>query len=77
MALDVHGEIERAKLTEAVKKNAEFRLSFWIHFTTYIFVIALLFALNYTKTPEKIWVLWPAIGWCIGSWRYGLYCQHH
>jgi len=71
MALDVHGEIERAKLTEAVKKNAEFRLSFWIHLTTYIFVIALLFALNYTKTPEKIWVLWPAIGWGIGVLAHG------
>ncbi len=37
--------------------------SFYTGLVVYVVVIAALCALNYLKTPQRIWVIWPALGW--------------
>lgn len=39
---------------------------FWIHLGTYVVVVGALAALNLTRNPDKLWVLWVAGGWGIG-----------
>ncbi len=45
---------------------------FYSHLTTYILVIALLFAINLFANPTYIWAVWPALGWGIGIINHGL-----
>jgi hypothetical protein len=39
---------------------------FWIHAGVYAIVIAGLAILNFTRNPDKLWVVWVAAGWGIG-----------
>ena len=45
---------------------------FYSHLTTYVLVIALLFAINLFTNPTYIWAVWPALGWGIGIINHGL-----
>ncbi len=45
---------------------------FYTHLAIYAVVIALLIVLNFIRSPEKIWVIWPAVGWGIGVAFHGL-----
>ncbi len=71
LMLDIDGEVEKAVAREEERKQLQFKLSFWIHFATYAFVMAVLVMINLAKTPEEFWVLWPAIGWGIGVLAHG------
>ena len=39
---------------------------FYIHFTQYVIVIAVLFAINLWQGTPRLWAVWPALGWGIG-----------
>lgn len=56
---------------EDTRKYLEFRLSFWIHLVTYLFVMGLLVAINVTDLANGLWITWPAIGWGIGVLAHG------
>ncbi|MEM9494753.1 MAG: helix-turn-helix domain-containing protein [Pseudomonadota bacterium] len=71
LAMEPGGDAQQRADLEAARKLAGLRLSFWIHLVTYIFVIALLLAINFADEPKRIWVLWPAIGWGIGVAAHG------
>jgi transcriptional regulator with XRE-family HTH domain len=45
---------------------------FYHHLTIYVVVIAGLTIFNLWKTPERLWVLGPALGWGIGILAHGL-----
>lgn len=45
---------------------------FYSHLITYLIVIFSLISLNLIRSPEKLWVTWPAIGWGIGVLFHGL-----
>lgn len=49
-------------------EQAETRVErgFWIHLAAYVIVVAGLAVLNFTRNPDKLWVLWVAGGWGIG-----------
>ena len=67
--------VERMGKTKEIKQaknNLQFKLSFWIHLFSYLFVMALLISINLAKSPENLWVLWPAIGWGIGVAAHGM-----
>ena len=72
LTVDAAKEAEKAAATREREKNMQFIHSFWIHLATYVFVIALLVAINLADRPDDIWVLWPAIGWGIGVAAHGM-----
>ncbi len=39
---------------------------FYLHLAKYIAVMAGLCVLNFVFLPQRIWVMWPAMGWGIG-----------
>ena len=45
---------------------------FWTHLSIYLIINACLAALNLYSQPEKIWFIWPLIGWGIGVGAHGL-----
>ena len=47
-------------------RREEERRGFLIHLTVYIFVNAMLIAINLIYTPKKIWFFYPLFGWGIG-----------
>lgn len=52
----------------ATQAKAEDRLDmgFAIHAAVYVIVVGGLFYLNYTRNPDRMWVLWVAGGWGLG-----------
>lgn len=46
--------------------------AFYSNLTSYVSVIALLFAINLMTDPSYIWAWWPALGWGIGIVSHGL-----
>jgi hypothetical protein len=45
---------------------------FLIHLIVYIVVIAALAALNVSRNPTHLWVIWVSIGWGLGIILHGL-----
>jgi len=45
---------------------------FYTHLIIYIIVVGALFALNLIRSPQRLWAVWPAIGWGIGLLFHGL-----
>lgn len=58
----------------ASHEQAEQRVKtgFIVHLGAYLAVIAGLAILNYTRNPDKLWVLWVAGGWGIGVLMHGV-----
>ena len=71
LAVDPAREAATAAAKRDEKKNAALRLSFWIHLTTYVGVIALLAAIDFVDRPDHVWITWPAIGWGVGVFAHG------
>ena len=51
------------------RKRAKEEIGFYVHFTTYLGVIALLAVIN-LMTTRYPWFLWPAFGWGIGIFSH-------
>lgn len=47
-------------------KNAHARTAFWIHFTAYVLVNALLVGINLATFKGNYWFQWPLAGWGLG-----------
>lgn len=45
---------------------------FYTHLLTYVVVIAALIIVNIIRSPDRLWVIWPAIGWGVGVAFHGL-----
>lgn len=63
---------EHAKTVKAAKQVDEM-IGFYIHFTVFVLVMALLLAVNWFATPRIWWVQWPFLGWGIGVLAHGLF----
>ncbi len=48
------------------KDRVEKKIGFMIHASIYFVVNAGLIILNLTRSPEKLWFIWPLGGWGIG-----------
>ncbi len=66
LSLDIDSQVENARAAEKTKQYLQFKLSAIIHVASYVFVIAVLVAIDLSSSPERLWVIWPAIGWGIG-----------
>lgn len=45
---------------------------FYIHLMQYVLVIAVLAVINWVVSPERMWVVWPALGWGIALLAHAL-----
>jgi transcriptional regulator with XRE-family HTH domain len=45
---------------------------FYGHLAKYVIVISALAIFNLIKTPNHIWVIWPALGWGLGLTFHGM-----
>jgi transcriptional regulator with XRE-family HTH domain len=46
--------------------------SFYARLAIYVVVISGLAIFNFIKSPNHIWVIWPALGWGLGMLFYGM-----
>ena len=45
---------------------------FYIHLAQYVLVIAVLTVINVLTTPNRWWVQWVIMGWCVGVFFHWL-----
>ena len=45
---------------------------FYIHLMKYVLVMMVLAIINWVASPERLWVIWPALGWGIGLLAHAL-----
>ncbi len=45
---------------------------FFFHLSAYVLVNAILIAVNLLFTPQRLWFIWPLLGWGIGILANGL-----
>ena len=66
LSLEIDSQAESAKAAEKTRHYLQIKLSAIIHFASYVFVMAILVAIDLSSNPERVWVIWPAIGWGMG-----------
>ena len=54
------------------RQRAAAKLGVYIHFTVYVLVNILLFAINMGVNPGQLWFLWVVCGWGIGVVFHGV-----
>jgi len=60
--------------TEAIRRatnRAFLKLVFYVHLIVYIVVNLLLFYINYTTSPQYLWVKWSLLCWGFGLFSHG------
>jgi hypothetical protein len=45
---------------------------FYAHLAQYVIIISGLAIFNFIKSPNHIWVMWPALGWGLGILFHGM-----
>ena len=50
---------------QRAKKRVEDLRGFYIHLCVYVVVNLLLFFINMVVSPDRLWFLWPLMGWGI------------
>jgi len=53
-------------LYNRAEKKVDEKIKFYRHLFSYVFVISILFVVNYLFTPNEWWFLWIALFWGIG-----------
>lgn len=62
----VHSDTENEQAEKLALLKVRKLKGFYIHLLQYVVIITGLLILNLVKSPEKLWVVWPALGWGIG-----------
>jgi transcriptional regulator with XRE-family HTH domain len=55
----------------AFRHVREIRRFYW-HLARYVIIISGLAIFNFIKSPNHIWVMWPALGWGLGILFHGM-----
>ena len=50
---------------QRAKERVEAIKGFYIHLTVYVVVNLLLFFINMIVSPDRLWFIWPLMGWGI------------
>ena len=64
--------MEDQEAYQKAKKRVEAKFGFYIHLSVYIAVSVLLVIINLSSSAEKLWFIWPLMGWGIGILFHGL-----
>ncbi len=54
------------------KKRVEAKLGFYIHAAIFALVNLILMIVDLSTSPDKIWFIWPLLGWGGGLLLHGL-----
>ncbi|RZI40644.1 2TM domain-containing protein [Herbaspirillum sp. HC18] len=54
------------------KRHVDRKIGFYIHLTVYVVVNAGLILFNVLMVPDRLWSVWPLLGWGIGLLFHGL-----
>ena len=57
---------------EAALRHVREIRGFYGHLTQYVIVISGLAIFNFIKSPNYLWVVWPALGWGLGILFHGM-----
>jgi transcriptional regulator with XRE-family HTH domain len=57
---------------EAAFRHVRKIRGFYGHLAKYVIVISALAIFNFVKSPNHIWVIWPALGWGLGILFHGM-----
>jgi transcriptional regulator with XRE-family HTH domain len=57
---------------EAAFRHVRKIRGFYGHLAKYVIVISALAIFNFIKSPNHIWVMWPALGWGLGLMFHGM-----
>jgi transcriptional regulator with XRE-family HTH domain len=57
---------------EAAFRHVRKIRGFYGHLAKYVIVISALAIFNFIKTPNHVWVVWPALGWGLGILFHGM-----
>ena len=57
---------------EAAMRHVRKIRDFYVRVARYVIVITGLAIFNFIKMPDRIWVIWPALGWGLGLVFYGM-----
>ncbi len=57
---------------EAAFKHVRKIRGFYGHVAKYVVVIGALAIFNLIKSPDRMWVVWPALGWGLGLVFHGM-----
>ena len=57
---------------EAAFRHVRKIRGFYGHLAKYVIVISGLVIFNFIKSPNHIWVIWPALGWGLGLMFHGM-----
>ena len=63
LIMEINNEYQRY---QRAKKQVEKIKGFYVHFATFIIIMALLVYVNLKYTPEYLWFFWSMFGWGIG-----------
>ena len=57
---------------EAAMRHVRKIRGFYGHLTQYVVIISGLAIFNFFKSPNYLWVIWPALGWGLGLMFHGM-----
>ena len=72
LQLDVKSEAEKLMQAEQAKKTAALRLSFWIHFGSYLFGVVVFTVISLVAGGDEFAMKWPLLWWTVGVAGHGL-----
>ena len=62
-------------LRQTAAARVDARFGFYVHALVFAGVIALLWTINLTKTPDHLWAHYPTAGWGFGLICHGIAAQ--
>ena len=60
------------ELYEKAKQRAESKITFYIHLVIFLAVNFLLVVINLKSSPDRLWFIYPFLGWGIALFLHGL-----
>jgi hypothetical protein len=60
------------ELYQKAKLKAESKIRFYIHFAVYLGVNIILLIINLKTSPDRLWFLYPFVGWGLALFLHGL-----
>jgi hypothetical protein len=60
------------ELYQKAKLKAKSKIRFYIHFAVYLGVNIILLIINLKTSPDRLWFLYPFVGWGIALFLHGL-----
>jgi hypothetical protein len=63
---------------EAAEERARAKLGFFAHLGAYALVMTLLVLFNLVRSPERLWFVWPLLGWGVAviAHAVGVFALH-